>query len=190
MSPAMRPLYAFAVALVESATTVKSSSFASKSSTRRALGSLTSTRPSDNGRMLVTAPSFSFVAAVTAPSCLMGGRSSPLGPDGAGALCAPALAAIATPARETESALRVASNLLDRCIARCRLEVNCIDGGATVRRRSHWFARLLTNHHLRPATTAADHDGPASGRHGPAHPREHAADERRRPRPDRREVPR
>src|SRR5688572_18445597 len=167
MSPAIRPLYAFAVALVESATTVKSSSFASKSSTRRALGSLTSTRPSDNGRMLVTFPSFSVVTAVTAPSCLMGGRSSPLAPDGAGALCAPALAAIAMPTRETESALRVVSTLFDRCIARCRFEVNeltatqrCVAGLVSL--------PLLTNHHLRPAT--ADHDGPTH-RHRPAHPR-------------------
>src|SRR3954447_15443649 len=51
--------------------------------TRRPIGSFTYTRPSDSTRMLLTMPSFSIAVAVTAPSCRIGGRPTPL-------LCAPA----------------------------------------------------------------------------------------------------
>jgi hypothetical protein len=88
ISPATRP-YVFPFAPSESATIVNVCNPTSNRMTRRPIGSLTYTRPSESARMLLTMPSFSVAVAVTAPSCRMGGSSRPL-------LCAPAALAAST----------------------------------------------------------------------------------------------
>src|SRR5688572_5172946 len=71
--PPARAPYAFPVALVVSATTVKLLSAESNNSTRRPMMSLTSSRPSERGLIVETAPSFSLVTVAAGAICRTGG---------------------------------------------------------------------------------------------------------------------